>query len=184
MSTSQLRKVIAGSVTVAVVLGAIMLASVLRGVSGGPAQTPEECVQRMLNAMEAADVESYLDCYTGELRQRLQRTADEQGRDAFAQYLKRTAAPIKGCAILHDKTQWSGNDKVRIVVDRVYENRPWEYQAYRLKRERDGWRIYAVEPAEPHKPPIPWGTPAIPLPKEMPKGQQKGNQPAGRSGKS
>ncbi len=177
----QWRKMVAGGVAAAIVLGAIMLAAVLRSARSGPAETPEECMQRMLSAMESADVESYLDCYTGDIRQQLQRTVQEQGQERFALYLKRTAEPIKGCAILHDKTQWSGEGKVRIVVDRVYQDRPWEYQAYRLKREPDGWRIYAIEPAEPHKPPIPWGTPAIPLPKEAPKQQPKGTEQASGS---
>jgi len=162
----QWRKGIAAVVTGAILGGAIVAAVVLRAAKF-EADTPEACIDRMYEAMQQGDVDAYLACYTGKLRKQLDNTVLEQGKEQFAEYLRRTAAPMKGRAILHHKTEWSGKNKVRIVVDRVYEDRLWEYQAYRLKKEPDGWRIYAVEPAEPHEPPVPWGTPAIPLPPEQ-----------------
>ena len=55
-----------------------------------------------------------------------------------------------------------GPDQVRLVVDRVYEQRQWEYQGYRFRRESAKWKIYAIDPAEVHDPPVPYGTPAFP----------------------
>jgi hypothetical protein len=42
----------------------------------------------------------------------------------------------------------------------VYEQRSWEYQAYWLQRDAGVWRIHAIDPPEPHDPPVPYGTPA------------------------
>jgi len=154
------KRIVAGVIT-ALVLAVLLVAAVMR--SGAPvAQTPEQCLEEMFQAMKEGKVTAYLNCFTGELRERLERNAKEQTTDRFSDYLKETAAPVKGRAVY--KTVTSVDDHVRLVVDRVYERRQWEYQGYRLRRESGDWKIYAIDPAELHEPPVPYGTPAFPAP--------------------
>ena len=155
-----MKRIVAGAVT-ALVFAALLIAAVVRSGASG-AQTPEQCLEQMFQAMKEGDVTSYLRCFTGELRERLERNAKDQTTDRFSDYLKETVAPVKGRAVY--KTESSGDDQVRLVVDRVYEQRQWEYQGYRLRRESGDWRIYAIDPAELHEPPVPYGTPAFATP--------------------
>ena len=162
-------KKIAAGVTTALVLVAVLIGAVVRSsgssAAGGSsaADEPEDCIQQMYQAMKEGDVGVYLDCHTGELRDQLERSAQEQSEGRFADYLKRNAAPLKSLAILHHQSEHSGPDRVRMVVDRVYAQRQWEYQAYRLIRVSGAWKIYQIEPAEEHDPPVPYGTPAFPV---------------------
>ena len=141
------------------VLAALLVAAVVRS-SAPAAQTPEQCLEQMFQAMKNGDVAGYLNCFTGELRERLVRNAKERTTQTFADYLKETVAPVKGRAVY--KTESASDDNIRLVVDRVYERRQWEYQGYRLRRESGVWKIYAIDPAELHEPPVPYGTPAFP----------------------
>ena len=154
-------RILAAGVTALIMLAMLWTIAVRSG-DPEPSDTPEACLERMFQAMKAGDVAAYLDCFTGELLERLSNTAEAETERGFADYLRRLAAPIKGHAVLQHKTERSGPDRVRLVVDRVYADRQWEYQGYRLRREPGGWRIYAVDPAEPHDPPVPYGTPAAP----------------------
>ena len=142
-----------------------------------PADGPQACLEQMFQAMRAGDTRAYLACFTGELRNRLERTVADQSGAAFSEYLRQSMAPIKGRAILHHKTEYSGSDQVRMVVDRVYAGQPWEYQGYRLCRARGAWKIYAIDPAETHEPPVPSGTPAFPAAEEPQKSSDR--PPAG-----
>jgi hypothetical protein len=153
-----LKRIVAGTIT-ALVLATLLIAAVVRSAGDPGARTPEHRLEQMFQAMKEGDVSSFLRCFTGELRERLDRSASEQTAEKFSAYLKETAAPVKGRAVY--KTEASGDDDVRLVVDRVYEQRPWEYQGYRLRRESGDWKIYAIDPAELHEPPIPYGTPAF-----------------------
>ena len=153
-----MKRIVAGVIT-ALVLAALLIVAAVRSATPA-AQTPEQCLEQMFQAMKEGNVTSYLRCFTGELRDRLERNAKEQPTEKFSQYLKETVAPVKGRAVY--KTEASGDDHVRLVVDRVYEQRQWEYQGYRLRRESGAWRIYAIDPAELHEPPVPYGTPAFP----------------------
>lgn len=156
-----MKRIVAAAVTGLIIAGLLVTAAV-RPRGTAPSETPEQCLETMFQAMKSGNVPEYLACFTGELREQLQRTARDQPSEAFSDYLKQTAAPIKGRAIQIDKTQQSADGWVRIVVDRVYEQRQWEYQGYRLRRESAGWNIYAIDPAEMHDPLVPYGTPAFP----------------------
>jgi hypothetical protein len=154
-----LKRVVAGSVTT-LILAALLIAAAIRS-RDAVAESPDRCLDRMYEAMKSGDVAAYLDCFTGELRERLDRDADEQSTPAFANYLRELASPIKGRALRSDQTQQLDSDHVRLVVDRVYDGRPWELQAYRLRPDAGRWKIYEIEPAELHEPPVPYGTPAF-----------------------
>ena len=153
-----MKRIVAGSIT-ALVLAALLVVAAVRSATPA-AQTPEQCLEQMFQAMKEGNVAAYLNCFTGELRDRLELNAKEQATEKFAGYLRETVAPVKGRAVY--KTETSGDDQIRLVVDRVYERRQWEYQGYRLRRESGTWKIYAIDPAELHYPPVPYGTPAFP----------------------
>jgi hypothetical protein len=125
--------------------------------------TPEECIDQLYEAMKAGDVGAYLNCFSGELRQQLQATVRRQGAGSFSKYLQDTVAPVKGRA---SRTEYDRPDRARLQLDRVFEARMWEYQAYRLECQSGVWTIYAIDPAELHEPPIPYGTPAYPAANE------------------
>ena len=154
-------KKLLAAVATALVITALLVATTLRSRGASSADAPEICLDQMFEAMKSGDVATYLKCFTGRLRDELERTAREQTPAKFSEYLKHSAATMKGRAIHHHKTEFSGPDQVRMVVDRVYEQRLWEYQAYRLRREAGAWQIYAIDAPEPHAPPIPYGTPAF-----------------------
>lgn len=155
-----MKRVVAGAIT-GLILAALLIVAAVRSATPA-AQTPEQCLEQMFQAMKDGDVAAYLRCFTGELRERLERNSTEQTTEKFSEYLRETVAPVKGRAVY--KTESSGDDYVRLVVDRVYEQRQWEYQGYRLRRASGAWRIYAIDPAELHEPPVPYGTPAFPTP--------------------
>ena len=154
-------KKLLAAVATGLVITALLIATAVRSRGASSADAPEKCLDQMFDAMKAGDIAAYLKCFTGRLREELERTAKEQTAAGFSAYLKQSAGAIKGRAILHHKTESSGSDQVRMVVDRVYEQRMWEYQAYRLQRQAGAWRIYAIDAPEPHEPPIPYGTPAF-----------------------
>ena len=156
-----MKKIVAAAAT-AVLLCALVIATALQHGRAMKFDTPEACVNEMFEAMKVGDVPVYLKCFTGDLQRRLESTARDQTTSGFAEYLKQLVAPVRGRTLFQDKTEYSGPDQVRLVIDRVYENRPWEYQAYRLRRESSGWKIYAIEPVETHEPLIPHGAPAFP----------------------
>ena len=155
-----MKRVGAGLIT-ALLLAALLIVAAVRSAAR-TADTPEQCLEQMFQAMKAGDVTSYVRCFTGELRERLERDANEQTTERFATNLRETVAPVKGRAVY--KTEVSGVDQIRLVVDRVYEQRPWECQGYQLRRESGSWKIHAIDPAELHDPPVPYGTPAFPTP--------------------
>ncbi len=156
-----MKKIVAATVTV-LLLGAALVGMSLQSRGRGT-DNPEACLERMFDAMRAGDAAAYLDCFAGELRAELERSARAEAPARFADYLRQTAEPIRGRAVLQHKTQSPAPDLVRLVVDRVYaKGRPWEYQGYRLRRSADGWKIYAMDAVEPHEPPVPYGTPAFP----------------------
>jgi hypothetical protein len=159
------RRVIAGVLTFAV-LG-VILAIGARSPSartGGaqdaatdPSGTPEARLRRFLDDARAGDVAGYLDAYAEPLRSRVAREADEAGRTAFADSLRRAAVARKGHAFYAPEPD--GPDAVRIVVESVYPDRN-ERQSYRLERGPDGWRIAGVESVRGREPTARFGAPA------------------------
>ncbi len=157
-----MKKVVAGAITSLVLVGLLVGAGVWpRGLT---ADEPAACLTTMYDAMKAGHVANYLDCFGGELRERLERDAQDQATGKFAVYLKELAAPITGRAVMHDTSEQAGPDRARLVVERVYDGRQWERQAYRLRRDAGRWKIFEIEHAELFDPPVPYGAPAFPVP--------------------
>ncbi len=125
----------------------------------------------MFDAAKDGDVPTYLDCFTGSERERLERELADQPREAFARSLVEAVESLKGRAVFEGKTDGdSGSNRV-FTVDRVYLNRT-ERQTYHLVRESSAWRIHTVETAAAFQPDKPYGTPVYePLPDEDNPGQ-------------
>jgi hypothetical protein len=159
------RRMLAGIVTAAV-LGLVLAVGSRRPAAdpsggliaaGDASPTPEARLRAMLDDARAGDVDAYLDAYTEPLRSRIAREADEAGRSAFADELRRAAAARRGHAIF--APELDGPDAVRIAVEMVYPDRN-ERQVYRLKRGPDGWRVTGVETARERSPSARFGSPA------------------------
>jgi hypothetical protein len=128
-----------------------------RGGSGAPAETPEARLRRFIEDARVGDVDRYLDAFAEPLRSRIAREAEELGRPVFADALRRASEARKGFA-LH-APEPDGPDAVRIDLESVYPDRNVR-QSYRLERDRDGWRIAAIEEPRGREPAARFGTTA------------------------
>jgi hypothetical protein len=103
------------------------------------------------------DVAAYLSSFTGPLRDRLGRQADERGRAAFSDELRRTAKARKSHAVFSTEPDGYGADAARITVESTFADRI-ERQTYRLVREGKAWLINDVESARHLLPANPLGS--------------------------
>jgi len=112
----------------------------------------------MFEAAKQGDVETYLDCFTGAERERLERELADQPEDAFARSLVEAVESLKGRAVFKGSADGDPEANWVLPVDRVYVNR-MERQTYHLVRESNVWRIHTVETATSFQPDKPYGTP-------------------------
>jgi hypothetical protein len=159
------RRMLAGIAT-AGVLALVVAVGSRRPAAGPPGRsaaagdasgTPEARLRALLDHARAGDVDAYLDAYAEPLRSRIGRQADEAGRSAFAEELRRAAAARRGHALFAPEPD--GPDAVRIAVEMVYPDRN-ERQVYHLERGPDGWRVAGVEAARGRSPSARYGSPA------------------------
>ncbi|MFV1967731.1 MAG: hypothetical protein ACC628_20055 [Pirellulaceae bacterium] len=129
----------------------------------GPA--PEDGVHRMFAAAERGDVESYLDCFTGRERRRLERELADQSREDYGHSLRNALTELKGRAVFAPDEEAQKRDQVALAVERVYATRT-ERQIYHLRRESGQWLIESVEPAQSYQPAKAYGTPVFEMPEE------------------
>jgi len=61
--------------------------------------TPKDVVWRMPDATREGDVQAYLDCYTGALKQNFQKTADDMGESQFSRYLKERSDRLRSALV-------------------------------------------------------------------------------------
>jgi len=155
-----LKRWIAGIVTAALIMTVLVIARRRGPTPTNPssAEKPEACIERMFDAAGEGDVETYLDCFTGSERERLERELADQPRDAFARSLVEAVESLKGRAVFEGKTDGNTESNRVFTVDRVYLNRT-ERQTYHLVRESNAWRIHTVETAAAFQPDKPYGTP-------------------------
>jgi hypothetical protein len=121
----------------------------------------DACVRldRLFESALRGDVAGYLAAFGGALQARLEREAQESGRDAFAGELRRTAAARKGHAVFAPEPDGDESGAVRIVVESTFADRI-ERQTYRLRRGAAGWLITEVETARDRIPRNKLGSPA------------------------
>lgn len=61
--------------------------------------SPEAVIWRMSDAACDGDTRAYLDCFSGSLRRRLEKTASEMGEAEFSRYLNRLNDEVTGIAV-------------------------------------------------------------------------------------
>jgi hypothetical protein len=161
-----MKRIIAGLLTVAL-MGILLWSGRNRpaapagpGPSQGGSNAPDPAAVRLGGLLESAwngDVTGYLECFSGALRQRLEREVSERGRDAFSADLKRAARSRKSHAIFAVEPE--GTTAARIVVETVYPDRN-ERQTYHLAQETSGWLVNDVETVRSQVPKAKYGMPA------------------------
>jgi hypothetical protein len=127
-----------------------------RAPGGGTGNEPQAVVWKMVDASKARDVGGYLDCFTGDLRTRLDATVRQLGEDGFAQYLERRVEELKGVA-LYD-VERPAAARASLTVEYVFAEEK-ELQRLHLEEDRGGWRIAGAEASRREKSLIPYGTP-------------------------
>jgi hypothetical protein len=155
--------VLAGLITAAILGAVLMIArNDPQPPSGGDdaADTPQACIDRMFQSATDGDVDGYLNCFTGEERERLQRELSGQSREAFGHALAAAVAELKGRAVYAAGDPSADGAETSMIVERIYASR-MERQTYELTREKDGYRISAVQAASSHQPDKPYGTPVF-----------------------
>ena len=109
------------------------------------------CIESLLSSARAGDVAKYLSAFTGPLRDRLAREADEIGRDAFAQRLRQASMCRKSHAIFAPEPLGTGLEGAWITAESAYTDRI-ERQRFRLERSSSGWLVTEIETAREHVP--------------------------------
>jgi hypothetical protein len=157
-----MKRIVAGVLTVALMGG--LLWSGLRRPAGQAGQGASRAnepdpVEARLNALLddawRGDVSSYLDCFSGPIRERLGREVNERGRETFAADLRRAARSRKSHAVFSVEPE--GDGAARITVETVYPDRN-ERQTYHLTRESGGWLVDDVETVRSQVPRARFGT--------------------------
>jgi hypothetical protein len=108
-------------------------------------------IESLLDVARRGDVAAYLASFSGPLRARLERLADERGHDSFAADLRGTAQARKSHAIFEPEPDGDAPDSARIIVESTFADRI-ERQTYRLVRVDNGWSIADVQTARDRVP--------------------------------
>jgi len=153
-----MKKKLPAIITAMLILGAILFFTQRERIANKTPATPEDVIWRMSDAAGAGDVAAYLDCFGGELRQKLAKTSTEMGEAQFGQYLKKLNEEVTGIAVsdLEQKDRQSAS----LRVEFVYRGRN-ESQQHRFKMENSVWKIDGVDTAENVKTLIPYGTDVV-----------------------
>ncbi|HVX13637.1 MAG TPA: hypothetical protein VHC22_20810 [Pirellulales bacterium] len=127
------------------------------------ASSPAACLERLFRAAQEGDFATYLDCFTGPQRERLEREADAQETTGgMGESLKESVRGLKGRAISGAASAAPDANAAALSVERIYAHHT-ERQSYHLVRQADGWRIDSVGAVEKRQPPIPYGSPVFDL---------------------
>jgi hypothetical protein len=127
---------------------------VSRSFSSAPA-TPEDAVYGMLDAARAGDTKTYLESFSGAMREQLLQVVKESSDASFAAYLKSQNSAFQGVAV--SVTDRPSDTEAQLRVEYVYSNRN-EVQNLFLRKESLRWRIVKVAGSEQVKTLIPYGT--------------------------
>jgi len=108
-------------------------------------------IEGLLASARDGDTASYLGAFDGPLRARLEREADEHGRDAFALLLRRAGLARKSHAIFAPQPDGDRTGLARITVESTFADR-LERQTFRLEHTNGGWLITEIETARQQVP--------------------------------
>jgi hypothetical protein len=118
---------------------------------------PESVVWRMSDATRAGEVDAYLNCFDGKLRQNMEKTVAEMGERQFSDYLQRLNEEITGIAVSDLKL--TGEAGADLRVEFVYRGKN-EAQQHHLVLRDGVWKIDRVDESERIKTLIPYGADA------------------------
>jgi hypothetical protein len=157
-----MKKRLPAIVTVLLIAGALVFFAARQRLKNAGtdynAADPESVIWRMSDAARAGDVEAYLSCFDGELRQKLEKTAAEMGERKFSEYLKRLNDEITGIAV--SDLELTGETGASLRVEFVYSGRN-EAQRHHLVLREGLWKIERVDGSERIKTLIPYGAVVI-----------------------
>ena len=142
---------------------AVMGLALLWAVRGTDREEPEpnDVVWVLIEAAQTGDVDLYLGCFGGDLRDQLEATVGELSRDGFADYLRSSSEPLTGVAVYDVEQSQPG--RAALTVEYVYRDAT-ERQQLRLELSGSSWSITGLERSKRAKPLIPYGQPAAPMP--------------------
>jgi hypothetical protein len=156
-----MKKRLPAIVTVSIIAGALVFFTARQRSKiadpGFNAANPESVIWRMSDAARVGDGEAYLNCFDGELRRNLIKTAAEMGERKFGEYLKRLNEEITGIAVSDLKL--TGEAGAVLRVEFVYRGKN-EAQQYYLVMRDGAWKIDRVDESERIKTLIPYGSDA------------------------
>jgi hypothetical protein len=155
------RRTAATIVTVVIIATVILWTS--RDVPEPP--RPENLIWTVIEAAQSGDVDTYLDCFAGDLRTQLDHTVLELTPAGFSDYLRSSSEPLTGVAV-YDVVV-GDDDGASLTVEYVYRDAT-ERQGMRLDLGRGGWKIVDLDRSKRAKPLIPYGSPAAPMPEPEP----------------
>ena len=118
---------------------------------------PKAAIWCVSDASRARDVQAYLNCFCGPLRQRLEKTVAEVGAEKFKEYLKRLNEEITGIVV--SDIELAGQDAAKLRVEFVMRGKN-EAQQHHLKLINGMWKIDSVDDAESVRTLIPYGAEA------------------------
>ena len=153
-----MKKRLPSVVTVVLIIGALMFLTEREWLAGlrrkAPA-TPESVVWRMSDAARKGDVQAYLDCFSGSLRQSLEKTAADMGEVRFSEYLKKLNNEMTGIAV--SDFEKVSEDTATLRVEFVFRGKN-EAQKHHFKLVDGKWKIDSLDNAEGVPTLIPYGT--------------------------
>ena len=160
-----MKKHLPAIITVLLIAGAFLLLTQRERLAGmkwagkfaATSATPEDVIWRMSDAAREGNVQAYLDCFSGVLRQNLNKTATEMGQAQFSQYLKKLNDEMTGIAV--SDLEQINEQTATLKVEFVFRGKN-EAQKHHFKLTDGKWQIDAVETAERLKILIPYGTAA------------------------
>lgn len=124
------------------------------GMSAGSAG-PEDVVWRLSDATREGNVKTYLDCFTGRLRQKIEKTAREMGEAQFSEYLKRLNNEVTGIAV--SDLENVNQSEAALRVEFVFRGKN-EVQKHHFRLVDGSWKIEKLDGAEQIKTLVPYGT--------------------------
>ncbi len=138
-----------------IVMGVVYLAQRHRSISSESATNPEDVIWRMIDAAREGNSEAYLDCFSGALRQNLEKTAAEMGEQRFREYLRQLNDQIVGVAT--SEPERLGEREARLSVEFVYRGKT-ETQKHHFRLVDGSWKIEQIDSAAARQNVIPYGT--------------------------
>jgi hypothetical protein len=119
-----------------------------------PPQTPEDGIYKMLDAARAGNVNAYVDCFLGDMRQQVLQIVKETSTTQFSKYLISQNAAFTGVAV--SITQRPDPQTAQVRVEYVYSQRN-EVQNVSLRNVDGEWKIFKVAGSDQIKTLIPYG---------------------------